>query len=155
MAASSPLLMSAILAIAALHYSRTNGHNDLYDAMALHDRCLSIIVPMLNNADRVNDDCVLITTTILHLYDGLECELLQTSTSILVINSPCQLALTCPDTSKEPRSSSPKKLSAILLDSAEQSSGFTYGKKSTTPAYINAASSPTSATVISNPIADL
>ena len=67
--------MSAILAIAALHYSRINGHSDLYDAMALHDRCLGIIVPMLSDSDRANDDCVLITTTILHLYDGLECKI--------------------------------------------------------------------------------
>ena len=74
MAATSPLLMTAILAIAALHHSRVSGQSDLYNAMTLHDKCLSMIVPMLSNSDRANDDSVLMTTTILHLYDGLECK---------------------------------------------------------------------------------
>lgn len=66
--------MTVILAIAALHHSRVSGQTDLYQAMTYHDRCLNMIVPMLSNSDRVDDDCVLITTTILHLYDGLECK---------------------------------------------------------------------------------
>ena len=70
---SSPLLMTVILAIAALHQSRISGQSDLYNAMTLHDRCLNMIVSMLSDSDRANDDSVLITTTILHLYDGLEC----------------------------------------------------------------------------------
>ena len=74
MAVSSPLLMTVILAIAALHHSRVSGQRDLYDAMTYHDRCLNMIVPMLSDSDRVNDDCVLITTTILHLYDGIQCK---------------------------------------------------------------------------------
>jgi len=74
MAATSPLLMTAILAISALHHSRISGQKDLYNAMTLHDKCLSIIVPMLNDSDCANDDSVLMTTTILHLYDGLKCK---------------------------------------------------------------------------------
>ncbi len=74
MAATSPLLMTAILAISALHHSRISGQEDLYNAMTLHDKCLSMIVPMLNDSDCANDDSVLMTTTILHLYDGLECK---------------------------------------------------------------------------------
>ena len=74
MATSSPLLMTVILAIAALHRSRVSGQNDLYDAMTYHDRCLEMIVPMLSDSDPVKDDCVLMTTIILHLYDGLECK---------------------------------------------------------------------------------
>ena len=66
--------MTVILAIAALHHSRVSGQSDLYNAMTYHDRCLNMIVPMLSDPDRVNDDCVLMTTTILHLYDGLECK---------------------------------------------------------------------------------
>ena len=72
MAASNPLLMSAIIAIASLHQSRTNGQNDSHKAMVYHSRCLGMIVPMLSNSDHANDDCILMTTTILHLYDGLE-----------------------------------------------------------------------------------
>lgn len=74
MAAKSPLLMTAILAIAALHENRISGRNDMYDAMTLHDKCLSMIVPMLSDPKGADDDNVLMTTTILHLYDGLECE---------------------------------------------------------------------------------
>ena len=72
MAASIPVLMTAIFALAALHYSRVNGHSDLYNAMTYHDRCLGLIVPMLSDSDHFNDDSLLITTTLLHLYDGLE-----------------------------------------------------------------------------------
>lgn len=64
--------MTAILAIATLHQSRISCQSDSHKAMVIHDRCLSMIVPMLGDSDRANDDCVLMTTTILHLYDGLE-----------------------------------------------------------------------------------
>lgn len=67
--------MTMILAIAAFHHSRVGGQNNLYNAMTYHDRCLNMIVPMLSDPDRVNDDCVLMTTTILHLYDGLQCKI--------------------------------------------------------------------------------
>lgn len=66
--------MTAILAIAALHHTRVSGQSNLYNAMTLHDKCLSMIVPMLSDTDQANDDSVLMTTTILHLYDGLECK---------------------------------------------------------------------------------
>lgn len=72
MATSSPLLMTAILAIAAFHDSRVNGQSNMYNAMMYHDRCLNMIVPMLSDTDPADEDSVLVTTTILHLYDGLE-----------------------------------------------------------------------------------
>lgn len=67
--------MTAILAIAALHHSRTAGYSDLYEAMGYHDRCLHMMVPMLSDPNRLNDDCVLFTTVILHLYEDLDCKL--------------------------------------------------------------------------------
>ena len=74
--------MTVILAIAALHHSRVSGQSDLYNAMTYHDRCLNMLVPMLSDSDRANnDDCVLMTTTILHLYDGLECKTAPQSSS--------------------------------------------------------------------------
>ena len=66
--------MTALLALAALHHSRVFGDGDLCEAMDYHDRCLTMMVAMLSNSDRMNDDCVLITTIILHLYEDLECE---------------------------------------------------------------------------------
>ncbi len=74
MAASNPLLMTAILALAALHHSRVIGDGDLCEAMDYHDRCLSMMVPMLSDSNLVDDDCVLITTVILHLYEDLDCK---------------------------------------------------------------------------------
>ena len=67
--------MSAILAISSLHHSRTNGQGDLHQAMTFHTKCLEMIVPMLDDANRVDDDAVLMITTILHLFDGLECKI--------------------------------------------------------------------------------
>ena len=64
--------MTVILAIAALHQSRLNGEDDLYEAMTYHDKALNLIVPMLGDSEGANDDCILMSTTILHLYDGLE-----------------------------------------------------------------------------------
>ena len=66
--------MTAILAMAALHHSRVSGEGNLYDAMTYHSRCLTMLVPLLSDPDRVKDDNILITTTILHLFDGLECK---------------------------------------------------------------------------------
>ena len=66
--------MTAILAIAALHHSRIASDGDLYEAMGYHDRCLHMMVPMLSDPDRLNDDCVLVTTVILHLYEDLDCK---------------------------------------------------------------------------------
>lgn len=66
--------MTAILAIAALHHNRVSRESDMYNALTYHDRCLNMIVPMLSDSDSANDECILVTTTILHLYDGLECE---------------------------------------------------------------------------------
>lgn len=67
--------MNVILAIGALHHSRVTRQTDLYTAMTYHDRCLNMIVPMLSDSNRANDDCILVTTTILHLYDGIECKI--------------------------------------------------------------------------------
>ena len=67
--------MTALLALAALHHSRIFGDGDMCEAMDYHDSCLNMMVAMLSDSDRVNDDCVLITTVILHLYEDLECKL--------------------------------------------------------------------------------
>lgn len=71
MGASSPLLMNAILAISALHLSRVSDL-DSYEAVRYHDRCLGLMVPMLNDPDRVKDDNLLMTTVILHLYEDID-----------------------------------------------------------------------------------
>ena len=68
--------MTAILAMAALHHSRVSGEGDLYDAMTYHSKCLSMLVPALSDPNRIEDDGILIITTILHLFDGLECKIL-------------------------------------------------------------------------------
>lgn len=65
--------MAVILAIAALHESRRSGRDDLREALTYHYKCVSMMVPMLSDPDRAKDDCVLITTTVLHLYGGIEC----------------------------------------------------------------------------------
>ena len=73
MAASSPLLMNAILALSALHMSRVSDH-DVYDAVRYHDKCLQHMVPMLDDHDKLQDDNLLLTTVFLHLYEDLECK---------------------------------------------------------------------------------
>ena len=74
MAASSPLLMNAILALSALHLSRVSDY-DAYNAVRYHDRCLEHMVPMLDSHDMPKDDNLLLTTVFLHLYEDLECTL--------------------------------------------------------------------------------
>ncbi len=71
MAASSPLLMNAILAVSALHLSRVSDL-DSYEAVRYHDRCLGLMVLMLNDPDRVKDDNLLMTTVILHTHEDLD-----------------------------------------------------------------------------------
>ena len=71
MGASSPLLMNAILAGSALHLSRVSDL-DPYEAVRYHDRCLRLMVPMLDDPDRIKDDNLLLTTVILHLYEDID-----------------------------------------------------------------------------------
>ncbi|CAF9935383.1 hypothetical protein IMSHALPRED_010209 [Imshaugia aleurites] len=71
MSASSPLLMNAILAVSALHLSRVSDL-DTYEAVRYHGRCIGLMVPMLNDPDRVKDDNLLMTTVILHLYEDID-----------------------------------------------------------------------------------
>lgn len=71
MGAYSPLLMNAILAVSALHLSRVSDL-DTYEAVRYHDRCLGLMVPLLNDPDRVKDDNLLMTTVILHLYEDID-----------------------------------------------------------------------------------
>lgn len=71
MGASSPLLMNAILAVSALHLSRVSDL-DSYEAVRYHDRCLGLMVPMLDDPDRIKDDNLLMTTVILHLYEDID-----------------------------------------------------------------------------------
>ena len=79
MGASSPLLMNAILAVSALHLSRVSDL-DSYEAVRYHDRCLGLMVPMLDDPDRIKDDDpdrikddnLLMTTVILHLYEDID-----------------------------------------------------------------------------------
>ena len=71
MSVSSPLLMNAILAVSALHLSRVSDV-DTYEAVRYHERCIGLMVPMLNDPDRVKDDNLLMTTVILHLYEDID-----------------------------------------------------------------------------------
>ena len=71
MGASNPLLMSAILALSALHLSRV-ADLDPYEPIRYHDRCLGMMVPMLNDTNLIEDDNLLMTTVILHLYEALD-----------------------------------------------------------------------------------
>ena len=71
MAATSPLLMNAIYAVSALHLSHVSDH-DPYDTVHYLDICLHLMVPMLNDSDRIKDESLLLTTIILHLYEHLD-----------------------------------------------------------------------------------
>ena len=63
--------MNAILAVSALHLSRVSDL-DSYEAVRYHDRCLGLMVPMLDDPERIKDDNLLMTTVILHLYEDLD-----------------------------------------------------------------------------------
>ena len=63
--------MNAILAVSALHLSRVSDL-DSYEAVCYHDRCLGLMVPMLDDPERIKDDNLLMTTVILHLYEDLD-----------------------------------------------------------------------------------
>ncbi|MCJ1279909.1 hypothetical protein MMC21_007733 [Puttea exsequens] len=71
MAARSPLLMNAILAIAALHLGRTSDY-DVFEAVKYHDKCLGLMVPMLDEPDHLKKDDLLMTTVVLHLYEDMD-----------------------------------------------------------------------------------
>jgi hypothetical protein len=60
LATHSPLLLNALLAVSRHHLSRTMG----YDCMAaemFHERCVELLIPLLDNAPRVSDEVVAAT----------------------------------------------------------------------------------------------
>jgi len=63
--------MNASLALSALQLSRISDH-DPYDAVMYHDRCLKLMVPMLDDDDRIKDDSLLLTSVIFTLYEDLD-----------------------------------------------------------------------------------
>jgi len=71
MAASSLLLMNAILSIAALHLGRVSDYA-AFEKVRYHDKCLQLMVPMLNEPDHVKNDNLLMTTVFLHLCEDLD-----------------------------------------------------------------------------------
>lgn len=74
MAASTPFLMNAILALAALREIRISGHTDLSEAVAYHDKAVRMILLVLSRPDGIRDDCVVMTTVLLHLYEDHFCK---------------------------------------------------------------------------------
>ena len=67
------MLMNAILAIAALHLGRTSDY-DVFEAVKYHDKCLGLMVPMLDEPDHLKKDDLLMTTVVLHLYEDMDGE---------------------------------------------------------------------------------
>ena len=63
--------MNAILGLSALHLSRIADH-DPFEAVCYHDRCIEMMVPLLDDDDQVKDDALLLTSIILALYEDLD-----------------------------------------------------------------------------------
>ena len=63
--------MNAILALAALHLSHIADY-DPYEAVRYHDRCIEMMVPLLNDDDQIKDDALPFTSIILALYEDLD-----------------------------------------------------------------------------------
>lgn len=74
-ASQSPLLLYACLAVAACHLSRTTNTVSPEVADSYHERCVSIMLPALENPEfDIGIDILLSSTVVLRFSEQLSCE---------------------------------------------------------------------------------
>ena len=72
-ARSSPILLSAIMALAAQHLSRTTGY-DATEADRYHERGVNLLIPLLNDDKTVNDENMLAATVLFRFFEQMICK---------------------------------------------------------------------------------
>lgn len=71
-ALKNPLLLSAILAFAAIHLCRINAHHELREvAEFYHMQCVQKLIPLINDMNRLHDGDTLAATCLLRSYEIL------------------------------------------------------------------------------------
>lgn len=70
-ALDEPMLLKALLALAARHDAILTNHNDC-EASAFHGECLQLLIVALNQPEENYDDNLLITVVVLRFYEELE-----------------------------------------------------------------------------------
>ena len=70
LATTSPLLLNAALAASAYHLSRTTTGFDPLVAEMYHERCVELLIPLLDNLSAVSDEIVA-ATILLRLYEQM------------------------------------------------------------------------------------
>lgn len=75
-APSCPLLLYACLAISARHLSHTTGTVRPQVADGYHERCIEILLPVLENRGEISIDILLAATVILRFFEQISCTLL-------------------------------------------------------------------------------
>ena len=70
-----PLLLYACLAISARHLSHTTKSVPPHVADEYHERCIGILLPVLENKDmNISIDILLASTVILRFFEQISCE---------------------------------------------------------------------------------
>lgn len=70
-----PLLLYACLAISARHLSHTTKTVPPHVADGYHERCIGILLPVLENKDmNISIDILLASTVILRFFEQISCE---------------------------------------------------------------------------------
>lgn len=73
-APTNPLLLYACLAIAARHLSHTNHNIPPNTADGYHERCIGILLPVLENKEiEISIDILLASTVILRFFEQISC----------------------------------------------------------------------------------
>lgn len=65
---SCPVLLYAVLALSAMHRSRVADY-DVNEAEEYHERCVSLLLPMLDDKRSITDGAFLATSTLLRFYE--------------------------------------------------------------------------------------
>jgi hypothetical protein len=79
LATKSPLLLNAVLAVSAHHLSRTAGYDPLVAEM-YHERCVELLIPLLDDLSTVSDEVVAATVLLRNFEQmssaitGFDCE---------------------------------------------------------------------------------
>lgn len=82
-ASQSPLLLYACLAVSACHLSRTGSPISPEVADSYHERCVSIMLPALENSKfEIGIDILLSSTVVLRFFEQMTCSLSEQFTQV-------------------------------------------------------------------------
>jgi hypothetical protein len=74
-----PVLLYSLLSLSAIHMNRV-GHYDINEAENYHEKCIELLLPMLNEDHAITDGALLASSVLLRFYEELSGKITRNAT---------------------------------------------------------------------------